>query len=200
MVRDPGSSPDEAVTASAGTERRVLIVDDDPVFCSTLARALVNRGYRAVTAQNSRTALQLCNDFAPDYLLLDLRIGDESGLQLIRPMLEQIPTLHILMLTGFASIATAVRAIKLGAADYLAKPVDAEMVDQALRKKVAPVSAPAAISSADSTKMMSVERLEWEHIQRVLADNDGNVSAAARSLNMHRRTLQRKLAKRPRRQ
>ena len=115
-------------------------------------------------------------------------------------MLEQIPTLHILMLTGFASIATAVRAIKLGAADYLAKPVDAEMVDQALRKKVAPVSAPAAISSADSTKMMSVERLEWEHIQRVLADNDGNVSAAARSLNMHRRTLQRKLAKRPRRQ
>ncbi|MDF1818959.1 MAG: response regulator [Immundisolibacteraceae bacterium] len=200
MAGDPSGSPAEAAAASTGTERRVLIVDDDPVFGLTLARALDNRGYYAVTAQNSQAALELCNDFVPDYLLLDLRIGEENGLQLIRPMLEQIPTLHILMLTGFASIATAVRAIKLGAADYLAKPVDAEMVDQALQKKIATVSAPAVNSSADSTKMMSVERLEWEHIQRVLADNDGNVSAAARSLNMHRRTLQRKLAKRPRRQ
>jgi two-component system response regulator RegA len=200
MVSDSNSGRGEVVNASTGSKSRVLIVDADPVFCSTLARALDNRGYCAVTAQNSQAALQLCDDFAPDYLLLDLRIGDESGLQLIKPMLEQIPTLHILVLTGFASIATAVRAIKLGAADYLAKPVDAEMVNQALQKKVAPVSAPAVNSSADSTKMMSVERLEWEHIQRVLADNDGNVSAAARALNMHRRTLQRKLAKRPRRQ
>ena len=180
-------------------EPRLLIVDDDPVFSTTLARAMRNRGYRVETALDISTALQQCKAFSPDYLLLDLRIGEESGLQLIEPMLEQIPTLYILMLTGFASIATAVHAIKLGAADYLAKPVDAQMVEQALQKKVAPASAPDAVVPENSAKMMSVERLEWEHIQRVLADNEGNVSAAARSLNMHRRTLQRKLAKRPRR-
>jgi len=176
------------------TTSKLLIIDDDPIFSTTLARALSRRGYRVETAQNIAKALQQCKEFAPEFVVLDLRIGDESGLQLIEPMLKLLPTLHILMLTGFASIATAVHAIKLGAADYLAKPVDAQMVDRALKQKTA------LPSTAHTTVIMSVERLEWEHIQRALTDNDGNVSAAARSLSMHRRTLQRKLAKRPRRQ
>ncbi|RLA09288.1 MAG: two-component system response regulator [Gammaproteobacteria bacterium] len=173
--------------------QKLLIIDDDPVFSTALARALSNRGYQVETVHDVDGALRQCEQFLPVFVVLDLRLGEGSGLQIIEPMLALNPTLHILMLTGFASIATAVHAIKLGAADYLAKPVDAQMVDQALQQKTVIFREPEA-------EVMSVERLEWEHIQRALADHDGNVSAAARALKMHRRTLQRKLAKRPRRQ
>jgi two-component system response regulator RegA len=125
--------------------------------------------------------------------VVDLRLGDEDGLALVAPLRARHPALRIVVLTGYASIATAVKAIKLGADDYLAKPVTAGAVADVLARTPAePTAAP-----APAAEPMSPRRLEWEHIQRVLAEHDGNVSATARTLRMHRRTLQRKLSKRP---
>ena len=171
----------------------VLLIDDDEIFVRVLARALAARGFDVRTAGNSADALAAAREQEPDHAVLDLKLGDENGLALIPELLEIQPDLRILLLTGYASIATAVEAIKRGATDYLAKPVDADQVVQALRGGGEGIEATAASAFAAPP----LKRLEWEHIQRVLAECEGNISEAARRLGLHRRTLQRKLAKRP---
>jgi two-component system, response regulator RegA len=174
----------------------MLVVDDDAVFCRVLGRALERRGYRVRKAQTLPAARQAIHEAPPACMVLDLRLENESGLyesglRLIDEALAVVPGMAIVVLTGFASIATAVEAIKRGARDYLAKPADADEIVAVLRGEAQkperePVDEPP-----------SVRRLEWEHIQRVLRQHDGNISATARVLRMHRRTLQRKLNKKP---
>lgn len=173
------------------TAWRILVVDDDPVFAETLALALSRRGHEVTRALDADTALALAADGEFDAAVLDLRLATDSGLRLIAPLKTALPELRILLLTGYASIATAVEAIKLGAVHYLAKPASVEEILAALGRE----EGDATVSPAEDP--MSVDRLEWEHIQKVLAEHDGNLSATARALKMHRRTLQRKLAKRP---
>ena len=170
---------------------RILVIDDDPVFAETLALALNRRGHQAELAHDAEAALALAAAGGFAAAVLDLRLATDSGLRLIAPLKAACPALRILLLTGYASIATAVEAIKLGAVHYLAKPAGVDEILTALGREagdaaVAPAAAP-----------MSVDRLEWEYIQKVLTEHEGNLSATARALKMHRRTLQRKLAKRP---
>lgn len=169
----------------------LLVVDDDPAFNHVLVRALEHRGFRALGARDSAEALRLAQQEEPEFVVLDLNIGGESGLRLIQPLLEVNPDARILVLTGYASIATAVDAVKLGAVQYLAKPADVDAIIKALQAEEV------VIADAVPEAPMSVDRLEWEHIQRVLAEHGGNISATARALQMHRRTLQRKLARPP---
>ena len=169
----------------------LLLVDDDEAFRRVLARAMERRGYAVSTAADVPEALAAAQQHPPEYAVVDLKMPGESGLVLIERLMELDPNTHIVMLTGYASIATAIEAIKLGATHYLAKPVDADEVVAALNK----VDGDSSLFVSDSP--LSVDRLEWEHIHRVLAENDGNISATARALKMHRRTLQRKLNKKP---
>jgi len=170
----------------------ILVIDDDPAFNRVLTRALAQRGFKVFGAQEPETALDLARAHEPEYVVLDLNIAGSSGLRLIEPLLGVNPDCRILVLTGYASIATTVDAIKLGATQYLAKPADVDAILKALHATDVIIAEEEMASGP-----MSVDRLEWEHIQRVLAENDGNISATARALKMHRRTLQRKLAKRP---
>jgi two-component system, response regulator RegA len=170
---------------------RMLVVDDDPVFAAALAQALQRRGHQVVVAHGFEAALAVAASADFDAAVLDLRLAADSGLRLIAPLKGLCPDLRFLLLTGYASIATAVEAIKLGAVHYLAKPAGVEEILTALGRE----DGDAAVPPADEP--MSVDRLEWEYIQKVLAENQGNLSATARALKMHRRTLQRKLAKRP---
>ena len=171
----------------------LLLIDDDPVFLTMLARSLKRRGWDSLSAHDEAEALSLLA--APpagiDGVLLDLNLAGYSGLRLIGPVREALPTVPVVVLTGYASIATAVDAIKLGATQYLAKPASADDILAALGQREPDPE------QALPEQPMSVRRLTWEHIQRVLAEHDGNVSATARALDMHRRTLQRMLAKRP---
>jgi two-component system, response regulator RegA len=171
-----------------------LVIDDDTVFAGVLARGLTRRGYVVHEAHDAATALRLIGTVSFGQVTVDLNLGADSGLSLIGTIRGAQPDARILVLTGFASIATAVQAVKDGADNYLAKPANVEMILEALEE-----SAPStrAEEELERAAPLSVQRLEWEHIQRVLADHDGNVSATARALNMHRRTLQRKLSKRP---
>ncbi len=173
--------------------KSILLLDDDAVFVETLARALVRRGYQVVCATNIATALQLAQVSVPVYAIVDLKIAEESGMDCITPLLALNPALRILMLTGYASVATAVTAIKAGAFDYACKPLDA---DEILSKLGLTAANPLTVSATEVAPL-SVKRLAWEHIQRVLQEQDGNISATARTLGMHRRTLQRMLGKRP---
>ena len=174
---------------------RVLIVDDDAVFAKTLALAMTRRGHQVQTAENIAAALTLAASQLFDAVVLDLRLGTESGLHLIEPLRASQPEARILLLTGYASIATAVAAIKLGAVQYLPKPAS---VDEILTALGDASDDSDAIADVDPPlEPLSIDRLEWEHIQSVLAQHEGNLSATARALKMHRRTLQRKLAKRP---
>jgi two-component system, response regulator RegA len=170
----------------------ILVIDDDPAFNRVLTRALGHRGYTVYGAADPESALALAREHEPEYVVLDLNIAGSSGLRLIEPLLEVNPDCRILVLTGYASIATTVDAIKLGATQYLAKPADVDAILRALNATDVVIS-----DEEVPANPMSVDRLEWEHIQRVLAEHDGNISATARALKMHRRTLQRKLAKRP---
>lgn len=173
--------------------QQMLIVEDDDVFGQVLQRAMERRGYVVHRAVDLAQANALATAHAPGLAILDLKLEHESTLPLI-PVLKEINgDIRILVLTGYASIATAVEAVKLGAINYLPKPSD---VDEVLNALLA--DAPDPHLPLDEARM-SVQRLEWEHIQKVLQENDGNISATARQLNMHRRTLQRKLQKRPRR-
>lgn len=171
---------------------RVLVIDDDETFNAVLTRALTRRGLSAEGATDGATALAMAQRRPPDRVVLDLNLAGSSGLALIDPLLAINPDCRIVVLTGYASIATAVDAIKLGAVQYLAKPVEVDTI-------VAAFDASALPNSEDlpAIEPLSVDRLEWEHIQRILHEHDGNISATARALKMHRRTLQRKLAKRP---
>jgi two-component system, response regulator RegA len=172
---------------------RVLIVDDDVPFADTLARAMRRHGYDTIVTHSADAALAAARSDTPDAAIVDLRIGGENGLDLVAPLRNLGPAMRLVVLTGYASIATAITAIKLGADNYLPKPVTASALIGALEDTASPRTA------TQSSDPMSPRRLEWEHIQRVLAENGGNVSATARMLKMHRRTLQRKLAKRPQR-
>lgn len=171
----------------------LLVVDDDVSFCATLARAMQRRRYHVVTAHDESSALQAANDFAPHYALVDLRLGQASGLSLVQQLVQHDAEMRIVVLTGYASIATAVEAIKLGAVQYLTKPANPDEIMRAFDSERECGDAQVELA----TEPMSVRRLEWEHIQRVLQNHDGNISAAARTLKMHRRSLQRKLMKRP---
>ena len=165
-----------------------LIVDDDTQFTEILARALTRAGYAPLQAHNQQQMETLLNTHSPTHAVVDLKLGAENGLQIIQRIHHLSPGTSIVMLTGYSSIATAVEAVKLGAMNYLCKPVTLEELLAAFEPGESlpqPVSPP------------SVERLEWEHIQKVLTENNDNVSATARALGMHRRTLQRKLSKRP---
>ncbi len=175
----------------AGSQPSLLLVDDDELYCNVMSRALSRRGFEVSVAHDVESALRLAEQEPPELAVVDLRMPGDSGLTLVRRLKELDPATRIVVLTGYASISTAVEAIKLGATHYLAKPVDADEVVAAFDK----AEGDEHISVAASP--LSVDRLEWEHIQRVFAEHEGNVSATARALNMHRRTLQRKLSKRP---
>ena len=172
------------------TPSSFLVLDDNEVFAATLARMLNRRGYHAVVAHNGKDALALARETAFHYLTVDLHLQQDSGLQWIAPLRELLPEARILVLTGYASIATTVQAIKLGADNYLAKPANLDSILSALQDD-------AVLPATHDAAPLSVERLEWEHIQRVLSEHQGNISSTARALNMHRRTLQRKLGKKP---
>ena len=173
---------------------RGLLVDDDALYLRTLQRSLMRRGIEADTAVDIASALAMARAAPPDFAVLDLKLANASGLALIEPLRALRPDMRILLLTGYASVATAVEAIKRGADDYLPKPATLAAILRALQRAhdEAPVDDPAAPDT-----MTPLHRLEWEHIQQAMNDSGGNVSATARLLGMHRRSLQRKLAKRP---
>jgi len=170
---------------------KALIVEDDEVFASSLQRRLTKHQYECQHTDNCSDALLLCRQFVPDVILLDMHLDGDSGLRIIAPMRNSLPNARIILLTGYASIATAVESIKLGADEYLAKPADTQTLLSAI------TGTTSRRISEQVPETLSSEQIEWEHIQQVLKFNDGNVSAAARQLSMHRRTLQRKLKKRP---
>lgn len=165
-----------------------LLIDDDVVYTRILQRSLQRRGLQIRVAHDQAEALALVADEAPEFALVDLKIGATSGLDLIAPLRAARADMQIVLVTGYASVATAVEAIKRGADNYLPKPVTAEALLRALQDEP-------AIEEVET--MTPLSRLEWEHIQQALHECSGNVSAAARLLGMHRRSLQRKLAKRP---
>ena len=170
---------------------RILLVDDDEVFTRVMERGFERRGYATRACASAAEALAACAAFGPSHILLDLNMPGTSGLVALPRLLEQAPTARLVVLTGYSSIATAVEATRAGATNYLCKPATIDEILQAFD------DSQAATATAIPADPISVERLEWEHIQRVLQDNDGNISATARALGMHRRTLQRKLQKRP---
>ncbi len=169
-----------------------LIIDDDGTFNDILTRAFRRRGLEAEGAKSVEEARQKAAELHPAQVVLDLNLAGSSGMALIPELLAANPDCRIVILTGYASIATAVEAIKLGAVQYLAKPVELDAILAAFGETEEP---DAEFVAPDEP--LSVDRLEWEHIQRVLHENEGNISATARALKMHRRTLQRKLSKRP---
>jgi two-component system, response regulator RegA len=169
----------------------LLLVDDDTTFCTVLKSALEKRNFEVFVAYDVQSGAELAENIEPEYAIIDLRIGYESGLELVKKLIQLDSNTQIVMLTGFASIATAVEAIKLGATHYLTKPANTDEIISALYKHEGDTSV------AISDNPLSIKRLEWEHLQKVLMQHDGNISAAARAMNMHRRTLQRKLDKRP---
>lgn len=168
-----------------------LVVDDDEVFAGVLIRALGRRGHSAQHAADGAAAEQALTQQPFERIVLDLNLGGDSGLKLLPRLGVLAPQAAVLVLTGYASIATAVAATKLGAVQYLAKPASVEEILRAFDSEGPDIAQPVAAVP------MSVRRLTWEHVQRVLAEHQGNVSATARALNMHRRTLQRMLAKKP---
>lgn len=167
-----------------------LLVDDDELYLRTLQRSLQKRGFATVTANNGSDALSAAQEHRPSFALIDLKLGSTSGLALIDPLRAVRDDMRILLVTGYASIATAVEAIKRGADNYLMKPVTADAIVRALNDETDSELAP-------ENTMVPLSRVEWEHIQQALSETQGNISAAARLLGMHRRSLQRKLAKRP---
>jgi two-component system response regulator RegA len=169
----------------------LLLVDDDLTFCDVMRRALSRRGFRVTLAHGVNEALACARSESPAYAVIDLKMPGDSGLRLIPELRSLSDGMRIVVLTGYASVVTAVEAIKLGATHYLAKPVDADEVVAAFGRAAGDAATPVP------SRPLSVDRLEWEHIQRVLTENSGSISATARSLGMHRRTLQRKLSKRP---
>ncbi len=177
------------------TPLSVLLIDDDAGFSATLSRALQRQACEVRTAQDGQAALAVLASWTPTAVLLDLRLGSENGLQLLQQLRMQLPKARIVMLTGFGSIATAVEAIKRGADDYLVKPAPLADLLQALQPDVV---AEADEVDVTSDEPLNLRQLSWEYIQRVLTEHNGNISAAARALGMHRRTLQRKLSKAPR--
>jgi len=169
----------------------LLLLDDDVSFCDVLSRALSRQEFNVQTANSIIEAVEISTQTSLQYAVIDLRIGQESGLEAVQKLISVHPDIKIIVLTGYASIATAVEAIKLGAVHYLTKPAEVSEIIEGFGKK----EGDSDLELAENP--MSVKRLEWEHLQKVLKEHDGNISAAARALDMHRRTLQRKLQKKP---
>jgi two-component system response regulator RegA len=170
-------------------DKTLIIVDDDAPFRNRLARAMEARGYKVTSAESVASARTLARETKPAFAVVDLRLADGDGLSVVSALREVRPDCRIVMLTGYGNIATAVAAVKRGAIDYLAKPADADDVEAALL-------APPGQAPEPPEHPMSADRVRWEHIQRVYELCNHNVSETARRLNMHRRTLQRILAKR----
>ena len=181
------------VDQPAAVGKRILLVDDSYAFRERLAQAFSDRGFQVSTASNYDEAMVAVAQSVPDMAVVDLRMPGRSGLELTRDLKKDHKNLQVLVLTGFGSIATAIDAVRLGASNYLPKPADADDILAAFRRSEAEVmeSVP-----TDNEQVPSLARAEWEHIHRVLADCSGNISEAARRLNIHRRSLQRKLRKR----
>jgi two-component system response regulator RegA len=170
----------------------MLVVDDDRAFRDALASAFTRRGYDVRVAGSCEEALRVCDAFVPERAVIDLRMpGGATGLDLLRELKRLDPGIAVVVLTGYGSIPTAIEAVKRGAVNYLTKPTEPAAIELAFAGDVA------LDGDGTTAPVPSVDRVSWEHIQRVLADCDGNISAAARQLGMHRRTLQRKLQKRP---
>ena len=178
------------MTQSCEETASLLLVDDDETFCKVLSAALEKRGFCVCVAHSVEQAIPLARTNPPEFAVIDLKMGGAPGLVLVKALHELDPNTRIVVLTGYASIATAVEAIKLGATQYLAKPANADEI-------VAAFGHTADSDAPIKAQPTQIENLEWEHIQRVLNEHGDNISATARALNMHRRTLQRKLAKPP---
>ncbi|MEM9780925.1 MAG: ActR/PrrA/RegA family redox response regulator transcription factor [Pseudomonadota bacterium] len=174
---------------SIGPDNSLLILDDDTAFRTRLSRAMERRGFTPNDAGSVEEGMAIARGKPPAYAVIDLRLEDGNGLDVVEALQETRPDCRAVVLTGYGAIATAVAAVKLGAVDYLAKPADADDVEKAL------LSVPSQKPSPPDNPM-SADRVRWEHIQRVFELCDRNVSETARRLNMHRRTLQRILAKR----
>ncbi|WP_136657705.1 ActR/PrrA/RegA family redox response regulator transcription factor [Nitratireductor sp. XY-223] len=185
MTTQPNNNDNELI----GEDATLLIVDDDGPFLRRLGRAMESRGFAVELAESVAAGRAAIKSQPPKFAVVDLRLGDGNGLELIEEIRAARDDTRIVMLTGYGNIATAVNAVKLGAIDYLAKPADADEVFAALTRKPGEKVEP-------PENPMSADRVRWEHIQRVYEMCDRNVSETARRLNMHRRTLQRILAKR----
>ncbi len=177
------------VTPDLGPDRSLLLVDDDEPFVKRLAKAMEKRGFEPETAESVAAGKLIAQQRPPAYAVVDLRLEDGNGLDVVETLRDRRPDCRIVVLTGYGAIATAVAAVKVGAIDYLSKPADANDVMNALLARGDAMPAP-------PENPMSADRVRWEHIQRVYEMCDRNVSETARRLNMHRRTLQRILAKR----
>jgi two-component system, response regulator RegA len=194
MMDEPTNLPGYAPglggqTVTGGEHGTLLLVDDDAPLRRSLQRALERRGFQVVAAESVKEGSSLAHTVKPDYAVVDLRLEDGSGIDLVKKLRDLHPRVRIVILTGYGNIATAVAAIKAGAVDYLAKPADADDVIKALLSTGANLPPP-------PENPMSADRVRWEHIQRVFEQCNRNVSETARRLNMHRRTLQRILNKR----
>lgn len=170
--------------------RKLLIIEDDPSLAGALGRSFERRGYSVRICDNAEEAGRIFDEFTPGFAVVDLKLVGASGLECVRILHERDPLMRIVVLTGFASIATAVEAIKLGASHYLAKPSNADDIEEAFQRDDQGDS-----SVALGPRPSSIKTLEWERIHETLAETDFNISEAARRLGMHRRTLARKLAK-----
>jgi two-component system response regulator RegA len=180
---------DDDLLVELGEDRSLLLVDDDEPFVKRLARALDKRGFIPETAESVAAGKAIAGSRPPAYAVIDLRLEDGNGLDVVEVLREKRPDARIVVLTGYGAIATAVAAVKIGATDYLSKPADANDIVNALLARGDELPPP-------PENPMSADRVRWEHIQRVYELCDRNVSETARRLNMHRRTLQRILAKR----
>jgi two-component system response regulator RegA len=191
MSLEPTDGPSGSATErTSQTDGPVLmLVDDDAPLRRSLQRAMERRGFRVFQAESLKSGISLAHTIKPDYAVIDLRLEDGSGIELVKKLRELHPQVRVVILTGYGNIATAVAAVKAGAIDYLAKPVDADDVIDALLATGSGLPPPPA-------NPMSADRVRWEHIQRVFEQCNRNVSETARRLNMHRRTLQRILNKR----
>ena len=181
-----GASVGERPAADAPV---LILVDDDAPLRRSLQRALERRNFQVYTADSLKAGMNLAHSVKPDYAVIDLRLEDGSGIELVKRLRELYPKVRVVILTGYGNIATAVAAVKAGAVDYLAKPADADDVINALLASGGNLPPP-------PSNPMSADRVRWEHIQRVFEQCNRNVSETARRLNMHRRTLQRILNKR----
>ncbi|MBI3041225.1 MAG: response regulator transcription factor [Betaproteobacteria bacterium] len=190
-ISDIGVLVNDPCDTNGADRPQLLLVDDDETFCSVMSRALEKRGFQVKVAHTTAEALDGIQNDPPEYAVIDLKMPDQSGLMLVSTLKALDEHTRIVVLTGYASIATAVEAIKLGAVYYLSKPADTDDIVAAFHHESGDESA------SVNEKPLSVNRLEWEHIHRVLMEHRGNISATARALGMHRRTLQRKLSKRP---
>ena len=174
--------------------KKILIIEDDIGLARVLSRRLSRYEFDCTCVDNPTDALLQARQILPSHILLDMKLASSNGLSLISPLRKLLPTVTMVLLTGYASIATAVEAIRAGADNYLAKPVDTQTLLSAL---LADEQKPSEQEIQFEEMPLNPKRLEWEHLQQVLQANQGNVSATARQLGMHRRTLQRKLLKKP---